>query len=272
MQKGVPGVLFFFCGCDFGGAGRFTFVSGWLETSGPFESFYKHHPKIMNKKSLFPLVFFFVAAFQLSAQFEVVRETERVMSFGSRPGFRMEFVNTDPAVIESVWKDFAKQNFNAKLKKSKGEWTATKLKAAFMGDEPFALYSTIEKDGERTSLNVWVDAGAYFLNRRDARVRTDEMMRTLRQCYFDIRRAAIGKELKAQEAQMKEMEARQKRLAKENDELRKNIESWESKIQKAKQDIINNEQSQETNLIEQENQRRLLEETRRRLENVENEG
>ncbi|MBL7808153.1 MAG: hypothetical protein JNN28_10075 [Saprospiraceae bacterium] len=226
----------------------------------------------MNKKSLFPLLLCFAAAFQLNAQFEVVREMDRMMSFGSRPGFRLEFVNTDPAVVESVWKDFAKQNFNAKLKKSKGEWAATKLKAAFMGDESFALYSTIEKDGERTSLNVWVDAGAYFLNRRDARIRTDEMMRSLRQCYFDIRRAAIGKELKAQEAQMKELENRQKKLTKDNEEHRRNIESWESKIQKARQDILNNEQSQETNLIEQENQRRLLEETRRRLENVENEG
>ena len=68
------------------------------------------------------------------------------------------------------------------------------------------------------------------------------------------------------------MEAKQKRLDKENEDLRKSIESWESKIQKAKQDIVNNEQSQEANLVEQENQRRLVEETLRRLENVESEG
>jgi hypothetical protein len=238
----------------------------------PTKSSLKLRPKIMSKKSLFPLFLCLAVVFQLNAQFDVVREMDRMMSFGSRPGFRMEFVNTEASIVESVWKDFAKQNFNAKLKKSKGEWAATKLKSAFMGDEPFAIYSTIEKDGDRSALNVWVDAGSYFLNRRDARVRTDEMMRSLRQCYFDIRRAAIGKELKAQETQMKEMESKQKRLSRENDDLRKSIESWESKIQKARQDILNNEQSQETNLIEQENQRRLLEETRRRLENVENEG
>jgi hypothetical protein len=226
----------------------------------------------MNRKSLFPLMFCLSLVFPLSAQYDIVREVDRMMSFGNRPGFRLEFVNTDPGVIESVWKDFAKENFNAKLKKSKGEWSATKLSAAFMGDEPFAIYSTIEKEGENTALNVWVDAGAYFLNRRDARVRTDEMVRNLRRCYYDIRRAAIGKELKAQENQLKELESRQKRLSRDNDELRRNIENWESRIQKAKQDILNNEQSQETNLIEQENQRRLLEETRRRLENVENEG
>lgn len=226
----------------------------------------------MNKKSFLPLLFFALLALKLSAQFDPVRESERMMSFGSRPCFRMEFAGTDANVVEEVWKKFAKENFNAKLKKSKGEWTATKLRAAFMGDDVFALYSTIEKEDNKTALNVWVDAGSYFLNRRDNRNRTEEMVRSLRQCYYDIRRAAIGKELKAQENQLKELEAKQKRLDKENEDLRKSIESWESKIQKAKQDIVNNEQSQESNLVEQENQRRLVEETLRRLENVESEG
>lgn len=226
----------------------------------------------MNKKNLLPLLIFTLFALKLSAQFDPVRESERMMSFGSRPCFRMEFASTDASTVEDVWKSFAKQNFNAKLKKSKGEWTATKLRAAFMGDDVFAIYSTIEKDGDKTALNVWVDAGSYFLSRRDNRTRTEEMIRSLRQCYYDVRRAAIGKELKAQENQLKELESKQKRLDKENEDLRRSIESWESKIQKAKQDIVNNEQTQEANLVEQENQRRLVDETRRRLENVESEG
>lgn len=226
----------------------------------------------MNKKSL-PLTLLLAAfVLTLNAQFNTVRETERMMSFGSRPCFRMEFANTEAGIVEDTWKSFAKQNFNAKLKKSKGEWTATKIRSAFMGEEPFAIYSTIEKDGANTSLNVWVDAGTYFLNRRDNRGRTEEMLRSLRQCYFEVRRAAIGKELKAQENQLKDLESKQKKLSKENDDLRRSIESWESKIQKARQDIVNNEQTQETNLVEQENQRRLIEETRRRLDNVESEG
>ncbi|MDO8366306.1 MAG: hypothetical protein Q7T20_05870 [Saprospiraceae bacterium] len=226
----------------------------------------------MNKKALLPLLLFAAFALKLSAQFELVRESERMMSFGSRPGFFMEFVNTDAGVVEEVWKKFAKDNFKAKLKKSKGEWTANKLRAAFMGDDVFTLYSTIEKNGDKTSLNVWVDAGSYFLNRRDNKNSTEEMVRMLRQCYFDVRRAAIGKDLKMQENQLKALENKQKKLSKDNDELRRSIESWESRIQKARQDIVNNEQSQETNLVEQENQRSLVEETRRRLENVESEG
>ena len=149
---------------------------------------------------------------------------------------------------------------------------ATKLRSAFMGDDVFAVYSTIEKDGKNTALNIWIDAGSYFLSRRDNRSRTEEMVRAMRQMYFDVRRAAIGKELKAEDTQLKELETKQKNLDNENKDLRRSIEAWESKIQKAKQDIVNNEQSQETNLVEQEKQRRLVEETLRRLENVESEG
>jgi sarcosine oxidase delta subunit len=226
----------------------------------------------MKIKSLLSLLFTLFCAAVAHAQWDVVRETERMMSFGSRPCFRMEFANTDAGVIESVWKDFAKKNFSAKLKKSKGEWTATKLRSAFMGDEPYAIYSTIEKDGDKASLNVWVDAGTYFLNRRDNRGRAEEMARSLQQCYFDIRRASITKDLKAEEDKLKELEGRQKKLQRENEALRKDIENWKSKIQKAEQDIVNNEQSQESNIVDQEAQRRQVEEVRRRLENVENEG
>ena len=226
----------------------------------------------MKIKSLPLLLLAILCSMTAYAQWDVVRETERMMSFGSRPCFRMEFSDTDPSVIESVWKDFAKKNFAAKLKKSKGEWTATKLRSAFMGDEPYAIYSTVEKDGNKSSLNVWVDAGTYFLNRRDNRGRAEEMARSLQQCYFDIRRASISKDLKAEEEKLKELESRQKKLIRENEVLRKDIESWKSKIQKAEQDIVNNEQSQESNIVDQEAQRRQVEEVRRRMENVENEG
>jgi len=226
----------------------------------------------MNKKALLPLLIFAAFALKLSAQFDPLREQERMMSFGRRPCFLMEFSGTDAGVVEDVWKKFAKENFNAKLKKSKGEWTATKLRSSVMGDEVFTLYSTIETDGVKTSLAVWVDAGSYFLNRHDNRRSTEDMLGLLRQCYYDIRRAAIGKELKTQQTYLSTLESNQKKLSKTNDDLRLSIASWEAKIQKAKLDISNNELSQETNLVEQEKQLRLLEETQRRLENVENEG
>ena len=226
----------------------------------------------MKNKSLLLLLCSLFFSITAEAQWNVVRETTRMMSFGSRPCFRMEFADTDTKIIENTWKDFARKNFSAKLKKNKGEWAATKLRSAFMGEQPFAIYSTVEKEGNKSSLNVWIDAGTYFLNSRDNRGRAEEMMRSLQQCYFDIRRESISQELKDEENKLKDLEGTQKKLQRDNDALHKDIDSWKAKIQKAEQDLDNNVKSQESNLVDQEAQRRMVEEVKKRLSNVENEG
>ena len=56
-------------------------------------------------KNKFFLVLTCVLLFSIAAkaQWNVVRETDRMMSFGSRPCFRMEFADTDPKIIENSW-------------------------------------------------------------------------------------------------------------------------------------------------------------------------
>jgi hypothetical protein len=219
------------------------------------------------------LLLLFAVQLVFAQRGQVVLETERSMSFGTRPCFRMEFDNADQDLVEDAWKNFAKQRFEAKLKKDKksGEWTAAKLNNAILGED-VTIYSTIEKMNKGTALNVWVDHGSYFLNRKDNAGRTEELARSLRDCYYDVRRAVISQELKTEEGKLKDLEKKQKALTKDNESLRKDIEDWKAKIQKAETQITNNEKMQETNLVDQDGQKRLLEEVRRRLQNVENEG
>ncbi|MBK7939907.1 MAG: hypothetical protein IPJ82_23735 [Lewinellaceae bacterium] len=230
----------------------------------------------MQFKTTFPLLFLLLSATVLSAQWSknVVTETEKMMSFGSRPCFRVDFPGADAGTVEDLWKDFAKKNYGAKLKKDKksGEWSASELKSSMMGSDPFTLYSTIEKTSNGATLNVWYDAGNYFLNRRDNAGRSDEAVRALRQLYLDVRRATINSEIKDQENKLKDMEKKYKTMQKTNDGLVKDIENYKARIKKAEEDIAKNEKEQETNLIDQETQRRLIEESRQRLNNVENEG
>ena len=224
-------------------------------------------------KIFLPVLLLLVSASALTAQWNTVIETERVMSFGSRPCFRMEFTNTAAGTVEDMWKDFAKKNFGAKLKKDKksGEWTATGLKSSMMGDDAFSIYSTIEKNDANAAINIWFDAGTYFLSRRDNPGRAEEVSRALRQFYIDVRREAIANELKAEEDKLKDLDKKQKSMQKENDGLRKDIETWKAKIVKAEDDIVKNEREQEQNLVNQEAQRRAIEAVRQRLNNVENE-
>jgi hypothetical protein len=220
--------------------------------------------------------FFFVAlcaSSTLSAQWNMVQETERNMSFGSRPCFRLEFAKADPSLVEDLWKDYVKNNFKGKLKRDKGsgEWFATGLKSNMMDGDVFGVYSTIDKSDKGTVLTVWIDAGTYFLSRRENSGKTEEVSRSLRTYYFDVRRAQIGKEIKDQEAKLKDMDLKQKKLQKENESLRKDIEAYKAKLKKAEDDVVKNEKDQETTILDTEAQRKVLEDIHRRLDNVENE-
>lgn len=227
----------------------------------------------MQLKTIF---FFFVAlcaTSSLSAQWNIVQETERNMSFGSRPCFRLEFAKADAGLVEDLWKNYVKNNFKGKLKRDKGsgEWFATGLKSNMMGGDAFGVYSTIDKSDKGTILTIWIDAGTYFLSRRENSDKTEEVSRSLRTFYFDVRRAQIGKEIKEQETKLKELDGKQKKLQKDNESLRKDIESYKAKIKKAEDDVVKNEKDQETNILDTEAQRKVLEDMRRRLDNVENE-
>ncbi len=227
----------------------------------------------MNCKTLLSVLLLFAAVTTVSAQWNVIQETDRSMSFGARPAFRLEFAGTDAGMVEEQWKAYAKTTFAAKLKKDKksGEWSATGLKTDMMGPDPFAIYSTIEKTSNGSALNVWYDMGSSFLNRSTNAKRADEVSRSLRVFYYDVRRATVNKEIVDQETKQKDLDKKQKSLQKEVDNLRKDIENYQARIKKAEADIAKNEKDQEANLADQDAQRRIIEESKQRLNNVENE-
>ncbi len=227
----------------------------------------------MMSKNTFTLLLLLSSVTMLSAQYNVVSETERTMSFGSRPAYRLEFKNTNVNTVETMWRDFAKKNFNAKLKKDKrsGEWTASNLESPMLGNDRFTIYSTVEKTNDGAALTAWFDAGSYFLNPRDNARGSQEISSALQTLYFDVRRTAIGEELKEQQANLQDLEKKQKSLQKENDELLRAIENYKAKIKKAEEDIVENQKNQNSNLVDQDAQRRLIGETQSRMNNVENE-
>ncbi|HNE29311.1 MAG: hypothetical protein U0U46_20030 [Saprospiraceae bacterium] len=218
-------------------------------------------------------LFLGIVQFGRAQSFGVVQETESMMSLGSRPGYRLTFVNAEAGMVEDMWTDFVKKNFGGKLKKDRKtkELTATGLKSPMVGIDPFTLYTTVEKNGSNVVLTAFFDKGASFLNRRDDPRGAQEVSNAMRQFYLDVRRAVIGKEMKAQEEKAKEMESRLKKLQRDNESLHKDIDNYKTKIKKAEEDIVKNQKDQEATAVDIETQRRLIEQTRQRLQNVENE-
>lgn len=209
---------------------------------------------------------------ELSAQYDMVSEVEKSMSFGTRPGFSVSFPNTDRRLVDDVWTDFVKNNFGSKLKKGKkGEKTALKCRSTSVSASEFTLYSEVEQVGDGAQLNAWFDVGAYFLSRNDDPGRTNATRDLLRNFYFDVRRAAVGQEVKAEENTLKDLEKKMKNLQRDNDNLNKDIENYKARLKKAEEDLVQNQKDQETTLVDIEKQRNAVEEVRKRQANVENE-
>lgn len=224
-------------------------------------------------QKLLPLLAFIGMFSWVSAQSSPVRESERTMSFGTRPCFQIQFRNTDDALMLDEWKKFAKERFGAKLKKDKksGEWYATGLSYSAISANDITIRSTIEENGEDVMFTVWFDLGSSFLNRRESPVQSDEAVRALTDFYVQARRAIVSLELKAAEDKLKEIEKRKRQLEKDKDGLLKDIENYEAKIKKAQEDVKNNEHEQNSNVADQEAQRRAIETIKVRLQNVESE-
>lgn len=228
---------------------------------------------MQSKTILLFLLFFGLAAAASAQNFGVVQETNRMMSLGSRPGFRIEFANADPTLVETMWTDFVKKNFNGKLKKDRKtkELSAIGLKSPMVGNDAFTLYTTVDKNGSNVTLTAFFDKGTSFLNRADDPRGTQEVVDAMRQFYLDVRRALIGRDIKAQETQNKELESRLKKLQRDNETLRKDIEMYKARIKKAEEDLVQNQKDQEGTTVDIENQRRLIEQSKQRQNNVQNE-
>lgn len=212
------------------------------------------------------------AATRLPAQWMAVTEIDKSMSFGTRPGFSLNFPNTDPKLVDEVWTDYVKTNFGGKLKKGKkGEKSATDLQSPSVSSSSFTLYSQIEKTSDGAQLNIWFDQGPHFLSRRDDPGHTSSTKELLSNFYFNVRRAAVGEEVKGEETKLKDLESRLKKLQRDNSTLNRDIESYKAKLKKAEEDLVQNQKDQEATLIDIDKQRQAVEEARKRQGNVENE-
>ncbi len=205
-------------------------------------------------------------------QTATVTEMERAMSFGTRPGFAVSFIDTDVRLVSDTWNEFVKTNFGSKLKKGKrNEFAAPQSRSTSISTGTFTVYSELEKIGTGAQLNVWFDVGPFFLNRRDDPQRTEEAIRLLKRFHWEVRKAAADAEVKAEENKMKELENRLRKLRRDNDNLNKDIANYEARLKKAREDLAQNEKDQEATLIDIERQRAAVEESIRRRASVQSE-
>ena len=228
----------------------------------------------MKLKTLMPALILLVLPSLVSAQWNIVRETDKMMSYGSRPCFEIEFLDTDDKTVLEVWKDFSKENFGAKAKRDRksGEYVTEKADANYINSNDFTIYIKLDERRDNVSFSAWFDVGSGFVNSRDYPSEARETGNTLKQFYYAVRRAVIGEEQQEAEKQLSTMESQVSRLERDNENLRKSIEDYKERIKKAEQSIIDNTKKMDATLADIDNQKSAIEQIKLRIKNVENEG
>lgn len=201
-----------------------------------------------------------------------VQQAEKSMSKGLRTALVLNIPDVDNKNVGKLWQDFLKDNYKGKTKwdRKTSEWVtlAADIPAIGMGKNA-DLYARTEALGSTgTTLSVWIDLGDAFLNAANNPERYAEAEKILDRFALVALKFKIGEEAAAQEKELKNLEGNLKKLEKDKERAQKDIEKARELIRKAEEEIVKNEDDQKEATIKIETQRRLLEDTRRRLESL----
>lgn len=206
----------------------------------------------------------------------VVMETEKLMSLGSRPALRVEFLHAKAGKIEDAWSDFLKKEFDVKSKYNKKtkELLAADVKAPIYGGEvPVDFYSKVEASGDDVNFTLWIDANAdQFIGKKKEPEKWKEAEALVKRFVKSVRLLTVQNEFADQTDKLRDIESRLKKLQRQNESLKEDIENWKKKIAKAEEDLKNNGAEQVKAGLEIEAQTKAVDAVQKRLVEVEKEN
>ncbi|MEZ4905915.1 MAG: hypothetical protein R2822_31195 [Spirosomataceae bacterium] len=197
-----------------------------------------------------------------------IKQYDAVMSEGVRPVYEMRIENTQYKRLRDVWKDYAKETFNKRLKGRSGEYNATNITSPLISSNKFDLFSTVEESGNDAVLKVWFKTGDIFLSAATDSLHNASAIETLTRFYKEVRKDQATDAVTAEEENLKKAERDLTNLIDNNASLKKGIEDYKEKIKKAEQAIIENEKLQIEVRKTIENRRTTLEEVRAKLKKI----
>ncbi len=195
----------------------------------------------------------------LFAQTPTVNETEKLMSLGTRPALRVEFLHTKPKYVEDIWEDFIKKEFGSKPKydKKKKEWMANDVNAPVLSaGAPVDFYTKVDEAGSDANFTLWLDTNMDdFVSKKAHPESYKETEALVARFVKTVRIQQTADLLKSEEKKMKDLENDLKKQQKDKEGHEKDIENWKKKIAKAEEDLKTNasDQVKKTQEIEQQN-------------------
>ena len=219
------------------------------------------------KKVIFILITIFATTSIINAQ--EVSEREISMSLGKKSCFCIDIDGADDDLTEDVWKKYIKDYGKSKRNKKAKEYYVTDARVPMIaGSSDVDLYIKFDERVGHTTASLWIDLGGSFVNLDDHPKEAQGAEEFLTEFYLAVKNKAITEEMKTQEKELNKMDKELRKLEKKNTGYHKDIEKAKEKIEKAEKNIEQNLKDQEDQRIIIEQQKKAIEEIIERLNNL----
>lgn len=197
-----------------------------------------------------------------------VGERNQAMSLGTHNALYVEFSEVSEKLVNSVWEDFVKENYNAKSKwnRKADEWLTENADIPALGlGKTVGLYAQAKEKSGEVTFYLWVDLGDTYLTRMDNPERFAEAEKILHRFMAEVEKETIRQDLAAQQKKLEDLESDLKKLKSANERYNKDIEKAKEAISKAEASIVKNQEDQEKTLQQIEDQKKAVEAVNQRL-------
>ena len=219
------------------------------------------------KKVIFTLIAFVGILGFISAQ--EVSEHEMSMSLGKQTTFSIDIDGADEDMTEDVWKKYVKDYGKSKRNKKAKEYYVVGARVPMIaGSNDIDIYIKFEERVGHTTANLWIDNGGSFINSDEYPSEAQGAEEFLSEFYLTVKKKAISEEMKKQEKVLNKLDKSLRKLEKKNTGYHNDIEKAKEKIEKAEKNIEQNLKDQEDQRILIEQQKKIIEEIIERLNNL----
>jgi len=174
---------------------------------------------------------------------------DKPMSLGVEPSYTLYVRDMKDKDVHNKWKDFIKENGNAKGKKVKGAKHELRFEQANLyeiGSGKIDVYSTVFKSGDDSELVAWFIVDDRFLGPNVDDATSQKAQAFMQKFGVYLEKLKVEDEIEHEEDELKDRRKEYEKLQKEKRKLEDKIEGWRRDIEEAERKIVENLSDQET--------------------------
>lgn len=199
-----------------------------------------------------------------------IEEGNRSMSQGVHNALTLEIPNVTEKTVEKLWKKYIKE-YDGKTKRNRKAdeyFTDNAEIAAIGGSNTVDVYARIAESGDDVYITTWFDLGGSFLSSDDHPQAYTEAEKIMMRFAINVAQKLTQDELDEQLKKLKKLESRLNKLRNANDGYHRDIENAKKRIARAEANIVENEEEQVTANEEIEEQKEIVKEVQKRLNDL----